>query len=144
MEIYVTSDMKYSKNDVVNETLSRYGQSNNDAYRNMLNDVMDTMLSGGYVQTSGQKEDLLEILKKADEIYCELPFSYKEGDNIYNGSIDLFYKVGNKYYIVDYKTNYDGENLDQRYEAQLKAYQKAVKEIEGIDAETRIYHISAK
>ena len=144
LEIYVTSDMKYSKDDVVNETLARYGQSDNDSYRTLLTNVIETMLNGGYMQSSGQKEDLFAILKNADEIYCELPFSYKEGDNIYNGSIDLFYRIGDKYYIVDYKTNYDGENLEQRYEAQLKAYQKAVKEIEGIDASARIYHISER
>ena len=143
MEIYVTSGMSYSKSDAVEETLSRYGQSGNDEYRKLLTGVIDTMTSGGFVQASGQKEDLFELLKRADlaDIYCELPFSYQEGTDIYNGSIDLFYKLDGKYHIVDYKTNYDDTNLDYKYENQLAAYQKAVKEIEGIDADARIYHI---
>ena len=144
MEIYVTSGMKYSNADAVEETLSRYGQSSNDTYRQMLTDALNTMTSGGFVQESGEKEDLFALLKNADEIYCEMPFSYQEGDKIYNGSIDLFYKLNGEYFIVDYKTNYDGTNLDSVYQNQLAAYQKAVKDIEGIDATARIYHIDIK
>ena len=144
MEIYATSNFAYSNSDVVEETLSRYGQSSNDQYRQMLTDVINTMTSGGYPQSSGQKEDLISILKTASEIYCEVPFSYQEGNNIYNGSIDLLYKLGDKYYIVDYKTNYDGTDLDNKYEKQLEAYQKAIKDIEGIAATARIYHIDIK
>ena len=144
MEIYATSNFAYSNSDVVEETLSRYGQSSNDQYRQMLTDVINTMTSGGYPQSSGQKEDLISILKTASEIYCEVPFSYQEGNNIYNGSIDLLYKLGDKYYIVDYKTNYDGTDLDNKYEKQLEAYQKAIKDIEGIDTTARIYHIDIK
>ena len=144
MEIYVTSGMKYNKVDVVEETLSRFGMSDKNEYRKMLTSVIDTMTSGGYIQSNGQKEDLLATLKQASEIYCEMPFSYQEGDNIFNGSIDLFYKLGDKYYIVDYKTNYDGDNLDEKYSGQLQAYQKAVKAVDGIDATARIYHIDTK
>ena len=144
MEIYVTSNFTYSKQEVVEETLSRYGQSSNDEYRQMLTDVIDTMTSGGFVQASGQKEDLLATLKNASEIYCEMPFSYQEDSNIFNGSIDLFYKLGDKYFIVDYKTNYDDTDLDITYENQLEAYKQAVKNIAGIDATARIYHIDIK
>ena len=144
MEIYVSSNFKYSSADVVEETLSRYGQSRNDEYRQMLTKVINTMTSGGYPQVSGQKEDLISVLKNASEIYCEMPFSYQEGNDIYNGSIDLFYKLGDQYYIVDYKTNYDDTNLDITYENQLEAYKKAVKNIMGIDAAARIYHIDIK
>lgn len=144
MEIYVTSNFTYSNADVVEETLSRYGQSSNAEYRKMLTDVIDTMTSGGFVQASGQKEDLLATLKTADEICCEMPFSYQDGNDIFNGSIDLFYRIGNECFIVDYKTNYDGTDLDAKYEKQLEAYQKAVKNIENIDATARIYHIDIK
>ena len=144
MEIYVTSKFKYSNQEVVEETLARYNQSANKEYYQMLTDVINTMTSGGYLQASGQKEDIISILKKADEIYCEMPFSYQEGNQIFNGSIDLFYKLDDKYYIVDYKTNYDDTDLDNKYENQLKAYQKAVKNIKNIDASARIYHIDVK
>ena len=141
MEIYVSSNFAYSEIDVVEETLSRYGQTSNDEYRQMLTKVINTMTNGGFLQASGQKEDLLSILKKASEISCEVPFSYQEGDNIYNGSIDLMYKLNDKYYIVDYKTNLDDTDLDQKYANQLAAYQKAAKEVAHIDAIARIYHI---
>ena len=144
MEMYVNSGFKYSNADVVEETLSRYGQSSNDEYRQMLTDVINTMTSGGYIQASGNKEDILSTLKTADEIHCEMPFSYQIGKEIFNGSIDLFYRIGDKYYIVDYKTNFDDTDLDTKYANQLEAYQKAVKEIDNIDATARIYHIDIK
>ena len=53
----------------------------------------------------------------------------------------MLYKLDNKWYIVDYKTNSDSEGLDELYEGQLNAYKKALKEINNIDAESYIYHI---
>ena len=144
LEIYVSSGMKYSKDNAVFETLNRFGLQVNQEYEQLLSTVFDTMTSGGYTQASGNKEDLFEILKNADEIYCEMPFAYQDGSNIYNGSIDLFYKYKGEYYIVDYKTNYDGNNLDEKYALQLEAYKQAVKNIAGITASARIYHIDTK
>ena len=144
LEIYVSSGMKYSKNDAIYETLNRFGLQDNKEYEQLLVNVFDTMNSGGYIQASGNKEDLFEILKSAEEISCETPFAYQDDDNIYNGSIDLFYKYKGQYYIVDYKTNYDGNNLDEKYALQLEAYQTAVKKIAGVDASARIYHIDTK
>lgn len=144
LEIYLTSNMKYAKKDLVSETLARFNMLDKYYYRKMLNDVFDTMNSGGFIQANGEKEDLFSILKSASEIYSEMPFSYKEGDNIYNGSIDLLYKLNDKYYIVDYKTNYDDDNLDEKYALQLEAYKKAIKDIIGVDATARIYHIDIR
>ena len=144
LEIYVSSGMKYSKNDAIHETLNRFPLTDNDEYKQLLSNVFDTMTSGGYIQSNGNKEDLFDVLKNADEIYCEMPFAYQDGSNIYNGSIDLLYKYKDQYYIVDYKTNYDGNNLDQKYAKQLEAYKTAVKQIAGVDATARIYHIDTK
>ena len=144
LEIYVSSDMRYSKDDAIYETLNRFGLQDNEQYKELLSNVFDTMTSGGYVQASGNKEDLFEVLKAAEEIYCEMPFAYQDGSNIFNGSIDLFYKYKGEYYIVDYKTNYDGNNLDEKYALQLDAYKQAVKNIAGITASARIYHIDTK
>lgn len=144
LEIYVSSGMKYSKDDVIFETLNRFGLENNEDYKQLLSNVFESMTSGGYIQASGNKEDLFEILKAADETYCEMPFAYQDGSNIYNGSIDLFYKYKGEYFIVDYKTNYDGNNLDEKYALQLAAYKQAVKNTANIDASARIYHIDAK
>ena len=144
LEIYVSSGMKYSRDDAVFETLNRFGLNDNEVYKQLLSNILDTMTSDGYIQSNGSKEDLFAILKDADEIYCEMPFAYQDGNNIYNGSIDLFYNYKGQYYIVDYKTNYDGNNLDEKYALQLDAYKKAVKEIAGVDATARIYHIDTK
>ena len=144
LEIYVSSGMKYSKDDAIYETLNRFSLTDNDEYKELLSSVFDTMTSGGFIQSNGNKEDLFNVLKDAEEIYCEMPFAYKDDNNIYNGSIDLFYKYKGKYYIVDYKTNYDGNNLDEKYANQLEAYQTAVKQIAGVDATARIYHIDTK
>ena len=144
LEIYVSSGMRYSKEDAIFETLNRFSLNNNKAYGEMLSDVFDVMTSGGYTQSNGDKEDLFEILKGADEIYCEMPFAYQDGTNVYNGSIDLLYKYKGEYFIVDYKTNYDGNNLDEKYALQLDAYKAAVKRIVGINATARIYHIDTK
>ena len=144
LEIYVSSGMKYSKDDAIYETLNRFSLTDNGEYKELLSNVFDTMTSGGFIQSNGNKEDLFNVLKDAEEIYCEMPFAYKDGSNIYNGSIDLFYKYKGKYYIVDYKTNYDSNNLDEKYANQLEAYQTAVKQIAGVDATARTYHIDTK
>ena len=144
LEIYVLSGMKYSNSDAVEETLARYHQTDSDEYRQLLTIVINTMTSGGFIQESGQKEDLFAILKNASEIYCEYPFSYLEGDKLYNGTIDLLYKLNGQYYVVDYKTNYDGSNLTNIYQYQLNAYVKALKETANLDAGARIYHIDIK
>ena len=110
---------------------------------NLLKAVFNTMNNGGYKQDSGKVTNLVEELKKAEEIYTELPFAYKEGNDIYNGIIDLLYKKDNKWFIVDYKTNLDPSELDKKYENQLEAYKKAL-EYQGINAEAYIYHIEIK
>ena len=148
MEIYVLSGMKYDKQDAVEETLARYGFSSNDTYRQLLTNVINTMTSGGFIQANGQKEDLFKELEKADEIYCECPFSYIDDSvspkKLFNGTIDLLYKKDNKYHVVDYKTNYDVTNLLSIYQGQLDAYVKALKETANIDAEAKLYHIDTK
>lgn len=148
MEIYVSSDMKYSNDEVVEETLERYGFTTNNAYRELLNKVITAMTSGGFIQENGKKEDLFEELKGAKEIYCEYPFSYLDNSvnppKLFNGTIDLLYVKDGKYHIVDYKTNYDDSNLTDTYQGQLDAYMKALKEILNIDSDARIYHIDIK
>ena len=98
------------------------------------------MENGGYPQKE-QLADLFTILSKTSEKYTETKFAYKKDDSIYLGVIDLIYKYQDKWYIVDYKTNFDDNNIEEHYAQQLKAYQDAFKENEGIDALTYIYHI---
>ena len=145
MEIYVLSNMKYSNDEAVEEVLSRYGFSQNNGYRQLLMNAIDAMTSGGFIQENGQKEDLFAILKQAEEIYCEYPFYYLDNSvnppKLFNGTIDLLYKINGKYYVVDYKTNYDTTDLSATYQYQLASYVKALKETIGVDSEARLYHI---
>ena len=101
------------------------------------------MTDGGFPQTNGLPQDLLEILINAEEVYCEFPFSYKDGDQttIIKGIMDVVYRSEGKWHIIDYKTNAEGDDLDTKYQNQLSAYVKAFKETTGEDADARTYHI---
>ena len=78
----------------------------------------------------------------ADEVYSEVPFSYRKQDAIYHGIIDLIYNADGKLHIIDWKTNRDGEGLSEHYQGQLEAYREAVKRMLGEETEDAlIYHI---
>lgn len=139
MELIVTSKFALSKTNLIETIKSEYSISD-DEYIKILNKVYDTMTSGGYEQANKREKDLFSILKKAN-CFCELPFSYKNGKDIWYGNIDLLYELDGKWYIVDYKTNFESSGLDKEYENQLKAYKDALKEIHNIDADAYIYHI---
>ena len=111
-------------------------------YSDILHNVADTVLNGGYVQKNNVPEDIINELLNCEEVYCELPFSYKENDStLWNGIIDVVYKKDGKWHIVDYKTNADPDDLDEKYKEQLNAYIKAFKITTGYDADALIYHI---
>ena len=99
------------------------------------------MTNGGYPQESGFKADLLAILRQADEVYCEVPFCQKRESEIVHGVIDLLYRCGDVWQIIDYKTNAERTQLAEKYAAQLAAYTEAVREIAGVEAQAKIYHI---
>jgi len=93
-------------------------------------------------------QDLLTILLNADEVYCEVPFSYLDepsqpagSKKLWNGIIDVIYRDGEVWHIVDYKTNADGNDLDWKYQEQMKAYEKAFHTITGENADAKTYHI---
>ena len=146
MEILVNSKCMIKKDELIYQISSEYNFSripDSKKYIDMLGSVYDTMISGGYHQENGRDSDILETLKYA-KCYCEVPFSYTEDNKVWYGNIDLLYELNGKYYIVDYKTNLDGKDLEKEYKNQLEAYKKALKTIENIDAETYIYHIDVK
>lgn len=146
MEVLVSSNNTMKKCDLIDSIVNDYGidkLEKKEEYINMLNTVYDVMNNGGYKQNNGKSSDLLSELKDA-ECHTELPFSYMDGSDIWYGNIDLLYIKDGKYYIVDYKTNYDSTDLEKKYHSQLEAYKVALKTIKGIDAETYIYHIDIK
>ena len=100
------------------------------------------MRTGGYPQQSGAPQDILNELLTADEVFCELPFCYNEGERkIWHGVIDVVYRKGDRWHIVDYKTNADADDLDSYYQEQLETYKKAFKDITGNEADAMVYHI---
>lgn len=116
-----------------------------DQIKDNLSLVAETITDGGYEQDNGVTADIFNTLLKADEVYCEVPFCYKEdtgsGPVIWNGIMDVVYRSEGKWHIIDYKTNAEGDDLDTRYQNQLEAYVKAFKQITGEDADARTYHI---
>lgn len=58
-----------------------------------------------------------------------------------NGTIDLFYKMGERWVILDYKTDTDKRRLPG-YRKQIQSYLWMVKQAFGIDASAMIYFVS--
>ena len=116
-----------------------------DRIRENLTSVAETITDGGYEQNNGVPADIFNTLLDADEVFCEVPFCYKEeseaGPIIWNGIMDVVYCSEGKWHIIDYKTNAEGDDLDIKYQNQLAAYVKAFKETTGEDADARTYHI---
>ena len=55
--------------------------------------------------------------------------------------MDVVYQKDGVWHIVDYKTNADPNDLDERYQEQLTAYVEAFKVMTGEEADALIYHI---
>ncbi len=112
----------------------------------MLCSVRDKLFSGGFKQTNGASDDIIRTIRDSDEAYSEVPFCYEEGDTIVNGVIDLVYRKGDKWHIIDYKTNRDDKNLNLIYEGQLNTYKKAFEKINDgkMVEDALIYHVDIK
>ena len=148
MEMMVSTRNKLDVSDAILEIIREYRTPEFEPYEKVitkrLTAVAEHMRSGGYVQTNGLPQDMLNTLISADEVYCEVPFCYKDDSNglvIWNGIMDVIYSKDGQWHIVDYKTNADGSDLDTKYQAQLSAYIKAFKETTGEDADALTYHI---
>ena len=146
MEMIIMSKDKLPKQDLVNNVMSEYliaeMEEYKDSFRKKMESVYDVMHNGGYPQINGAIQDILPEILCADEVYSEVPFTYKDEGTIWNGIIDLIYKKDGKLHIIDWKTNRSAEGLAEHYKQQLDAYKKATKEITGKEAEDAlIYHI---
>lgn len=152
MEIMVSSGDTRDIDLTVDEIIREYRQASTEPYEVSLADdlrmVAWKIRNGGYTQKNHAPTDILSVLLSAEEVYCEVPFSYldeekgEDGENIiWNGVMDVIYKSEGKWHIVDYKTNADGNNLDHKYQEQLRSYIKAFKFLTGEDADAMIYHI---
>ena len=140
MEILVNSHNSISKEILVQNILDEFSIENDSEYHRILEKVYDKMTSGGYPQKLGALQDLLAFIKDA-KTYTEVPFSYCNGKEVWQGEIDLLLVKNGQYIIVDYKTNADDSNLEEEYKAQLDAYKRALKKTLGVDLVAYLYHI---
>ena len=155
MEVLVSSRNQVDAAALIKETVDEYGYEfaeRTGEYTLILNGVIDTVRNGGYPQETGTPQDILGELLSADEVYCEVPFAIRTDAEetagsgsvkftITNGVIDVLYRKGSAWHIIDYKTNAETEGLAERYEPQLQAYIRAVKETTGCEADARVYHV---
>lgn len=145
MEYIVSSKITVDSKYIVEKILNDYNADKNE-YGKLLNDVYNRIHSGGYPQKNDMPDDIISELKNADEVYCELPFCYRIDNKdseftICHGIIDLLYKKGDEWLIVDYKTNAESDELDSKYSEQLEAYKSAFQAMTGETAKACIYHI---
>ncbi len=148
MEMLVSTRDKLDVSEAIDEILREYRAPEHEPYEKQIAEklkaVASCMRSGGYKQSNGLPQDMLKTLISADEVYCEVPFCYRDdldGLVIWNGIMDVIYCKDGHWHIVDYKTNADGSDLDTKYQAQLSAYIKAFKATTGQDADALTYHI---
>ncbi len=91
--------------------------------------------------------DLYQLINSlpSDEIFHELLVrGWLDNGELFlevNGILDLLYKEGDKWHIVDFKTD-NTLRAHHIYEIQLQTYQWMVKQLYNIDAQTFIYYSS--
>jgi ATP-dependent exoDNAse (exonuclease V) beta subunit len=132
----------------IGEIIREYRTPGTESYEKQLAETLrkaaERIQNGGYVQANGSPQDILGTLLAADEVYCEVPFCYKDEtteNTVWNGIMDVIYSKDGRWHILDYKTSADGSGLDTRYQDQLSAYVRAFKATTGIDADAKTYHI---
>lgn len=140
MEAMVSCRNRAPLNDLVREIASEY-EAESEVYRQLLLQVGTVIQSGGFPQKGAAQQDILPLLLSADEVYCEVPFCRKSGSEIWHGIMDVVYRIGEQWFILDYKTNADAHALDVKYQEQLAAYVDAFRELTGHTATPLIYHI---
>ncbi|MBQ3273417.1 MAG: hypothetical protein IJH44_09310, partial [Solobacterium sp.] len=102
----------------------------------LLERVYRQIHAGGYPQPEAP-DDILSVLLSADAVHTELPFSYRDGQDIWSGTIDALYSTGGQWHIIDFKTDYEFKT----HRTQLNAYIEAFRQLTGESADALIYHI---
>ncbi|MCS7058188.1 MAG: UvrD-helicase domain-containing protein [Meiothermus sp.] len=74
-----------------------------------------------------------------DEDYAEFAVALPIGSTIWQGVIDRLYRVGERWYLEDYKT--DHELQPERYHFQLGLYLEAVRRAWGLEPEVRLVYL---
>ena len=140
MEEMVSSRNTAPLHTLVREIVLEY-EAESGACTQLLEKVGTTIQSGGFPQEKGVPQDILNVLLAADEVYCEVPFCRRNDSEIWHGIMDVVYRIGEQWFILDYKTNADAHDLDIKYQEQLSAYVEAFRDLTGHVAIPQIYHI---
>jgi ATP-dependent exoDNAse (exonuclease V) beta subunit len=140
MEALVSSRNTAPLSMLVREIASEY-EAEGESYTQLLTKVGTAIQNGGFPQENEAPQDILTALLAADEVYCEVPFCRKSGSEIWHGIMDVVYRTGEQWFILDYKTNADAHDLDTKYQEQLTAYVEAFHDLTGHTAIPLIYHI---
>ena len=142
MEMLVSSGNKIDLDKAVQEITWDY-EAEDAYYTDVLKSVGSTVRNGGFPQEADVPQDILRELLSAEEVHCEVPFCYREPGtaNLWHGVMDVLYKKDGRWHIVDYKTNADPSDLDEKYQEQMKAYIAAYREMTGEEADARVYHV---
>ena len=145
MEIIVSSADSADQQKLIGSLCASLDTPDDHYYSDILRRVWNTVHQGGYPQANGTEPDILSELLSADEAYCEIPFSFRDGENsVTTGIIDVLYRRGEQWFVVDYKTNADEDDLDEKYLDQLNEYRKVVSRQTGKEAYARVYHINVE
>jgi ATP-dependent helicase/nuclease subunit A len=88
------------------------------------------------------QSELMARVTRADEVYRELPFTVMTAAGLMEGKIDLLFREGRRWVLVDYKT--DAHVDAEKYRPQMAAYEAALKQAANIEvAETLLFFVSA-
>ena len=136
MELLVLSHDRVEQTSLIDQVISEETQDEDRYYHHLLGRVYRHIHAGGYPQPEAP-EDILSVLLGADEVHPELPFSYRDGKDIWNGTMDAVYRKDGKWHIIDYKTDYEFKT----HRTQLNAYIEAFRQLTGEEADALIYHI---
>jgi ATP-dependent exoDNAse (exonuclease V) beta subunit len=79
-------------------------------------------------------------IDSADEHHHEVPYSRKNGIHTETGYIDLLYRKGDAWHVIDFKTDsirsvVEGKELVGKYSGQMRRYVGAIRELIGQEAE---------
>ena len=151
MEMLVSSRNKCSPSNAIKQIVSEYMEEDDELQRLEAAAALEGVVKqltdcGGYPAQEGNvPQDILSALRKAEKVYCELPFRFRETIDgktvLWNGIIDLLYFAEGKWHIIDYKTNRSATGLKKIYQKQLDAYVRAFRKKTAAPVDAGIYHI---
>lgn len=79
---------------------------------------------------------LFERIRNASEIHREMPFAFQRGEMLMEGVMDVVFKEGDRWSLVDYKTDQirpeEVAGQAEHYRPQLQAYGEALEILGGI------------